>query len=173
MKIRLLQPQFSLRTLICATAVVALVLASLLRPWQSWTPALVLTGILTLMLLALPVAIYALDRQRAFYVGFACTGWGYFVLAWAPWCDATIGRQLLAQPIAESICFATTDSLADMPQILSVTQALFMLAVAWCGGQTASLCYVRSRSAAKVCEPLHVPRPVPNQIHPIDSTNHF
>jgi len=134
---------------------------------------LVLTGILALMLLALPVAIYARDRQRAFYLGFACTGWGYFVLAWAPWCDATIGRQLLAQPIAESICFAATDSLADMPQILSLTQALFMLAFAWCGGQTASLCYERSRSAAEVGEPLPVPRPNSTKIHPIESATRF
>lgn len=136
--------RFSLRSLLGAVTFVAIALASLLQPWRSWCPSLVLTGLLALMLLAIPCGIFARDRARAFYVGFALVGWSYFLLAFIPCIELTVGRQLLANPIAESICFTVTDSLGDYPQFLKVTHALFMFVLAHLGGLTASRCYVIS-----------------------------
>jgi hypothetical protein len=128
--------------LLGAVSVIALSLASLLQPWRSWCPSLALTGLLSLMLLSIPCSIYARERVRAFHVGFAIVGWGYFLLAFAPWIGASIGRQLLANPIAESICLATTGSLGDLPQFLRVIHTLFMFTLAYLGGLTASRYYV-------------------------------
>ena len=138
----MLGPRFSLKSLLGAVTVVALSLASLLQPWRSWCPSLMLTGLLSLMLLSIPCSIFARERVRAFYVGFAIVGWGYFLLAYAPRIETNIGRQLLANPVAESICFAATGSLGDFPQFLKVTHTLFMFVVAYLGGLTASRCYV-------------------------------
>jgi len=140
----LLGLRFSLKSLLGAVTFVALALASLLQPWRSWCPSLVLTGLLSLLLLSIPCSIFARERTRAFYVGFAIVGWGYFLLAFVPWIEMTVGRQLLANPIAESICFAATGSLGDYPQFLKVTHTLFMFVLAYVGGLTASRCYVIS-----------------------------
>jgi len=138
----LLGLRFSLKSLFGAVSVVALSLASLLQPWRSWCPSLVLTGLLSLMLLSIPCTIYARERVRAFYVGFAIVGWGYFLLAFAPGLEASVGRRLLAGTIAESICYAATGSLGDFPQFLKVTHTLFMFILAYLGGLTASRCYM-------------------------------
>jgi len=124
--------------LLTAVAVVALALASLLQPWRSWCPSLVLTGTLLLMLLSIPGSIYARGRARAFCAGFAILGWGYFLLAFTPWFEATIGRQLLARHVAEFTCVAVTDSLGDLPGFIKTTHALFMFTFAYLGGWTAS-----------------------------------
>lgn len=136
--------RFSLRSLLGAVTFVALALASLLQPWRSWCPSLVLTGLLALMLLAIPCSIFARERLRAFYAGFAIVGWGYFLLAFVPWIELSIGRQLLANPIAEHICFAATGSLGDYPQFLKVTHTLFMFVLAYLGGLATSRCLMNS-----------------------------
>lgn len=149
--------RFSLKSLLGAVTYVALSLASLLQPWRSWCPSLVLTGLLALMLLSIPCSIFARERTRAFCVGFAIVGWGYFLLAFVPWIELTVGRQLLANPLAEHICFATTGSLGDYPQFLKVTHTLLMFVLAYLGGLTASRCCVNSaeRSSPPNVKPLH------------------
>jgi len=148
--------QFSLKSLLGAVSFVALALASLLQPWRSWCPSLALTGLLSLMLLSIPCGVFARERVRAFCVGFAIVGWGYFLLAYVPWIEASIRRQLLATHIAESICFATTGSLGDYPQFLKVTHTLFMFVLAYLGGLMSSRCYVNSaeRSGQRDVDPM-------------------
>jgi len=128
--------------LLGAVTYFAVALACLLDPWRSWCPALVLTGTLLMMLLAVPAGIYTRKRARAYYVGFATVGWGYFFLAYAPWFEANVGPQLLAWPVAESVCIAVTGSFGDFEQFLKVTHVLFMLGLALLGGLTASRLYV-------------------------------
>jgi len=149
--------RFSLKTLLGAVTFVALSLASLLQPWRSWCPSLALTSLVAMMLLAIPCSIFARERMRAFAVGFAITGWGYFILAFAPGLETSVGRQLLATPIAESICFATTGSLGDFPQFLKVTHTLFTFLLAYLGGLTAGRYYVNrvERSSQPNVDPLH------------------
>ena len=36
-------------------------------------------------MLAVPAAVYRSGSRRAFWVGFAASGWVYFVLALVPW----------------------------------------------------------------------------------------
>jgi hypothetical protein len=140
----LLGLRFSLKSFLGAVTFVALALASLLQPWRSWCPSFVLTGLLALMLFSIPCSIFAGERVRAFYVGFAIVSWGYFLLAFVPWFEMSVGRKLLANPIAEYICFAATGSLGDFPQFLKVTHTLFMFVLAYVGGLAASRCYVNS-----------------------------
>ena len=137
-------PRFSLRSLLGAVAFIAAALASLIQPWRSWCPALVLTATLFLLLVAIPASVFAHGRERAFYVGFAFVGWSYFLLAYAPGLDASVGRQLLAKPIAESICFAATGSLGDIQQFLKITHTLFTIALAYAGGIATRRCYERA-----------------------------
>jgi hypothetical protein len=91
--------------------------------------------VLSLMLLAIPGCFYGRERIRVFCVGFAIVGWGYFLLAYTPWLEASIGHQLLARPIAESVCYLATDSLGDLPAFLQVIQTLFMFFLAYLGGR--------------------------------------
>jgi len=140
----LLGLRFSLRSLLGATTFVSIALASLLQPWRSWGSATVLTGLVLVLLLTIPAAIYARGRVRAFYVGFATVGWGYFFLTYAPWFEATVGHLLLADRIAESVCFAVTGSLGESLYFLSVTHALSIFALAYLGGLTASRFYVKN-----------------------------
>ncbi len=119
-----------------AMTFISLALASLWQPWRSWAPELTLSASVFLLLLSIPASIYA--PERAFFVGFASVGWGYLLLAFSPLFEATVGRQLLARPIAESVCFSLTGSLGDLPQFLKVTHTLFMFALAIVGGLTAS-----------------------------------
>jgi hypothetical protein len=140
--------RFSLQSLLGAVAFVAVSLASLLHPWRAWCPAIVLTGVLLLMLLAIPCSIYAHSRGRAFWVGFTIVGWGYFLLAYAPWMESRIGHQLLADPTAEALCFAVTGSLGDFPHFLQVTHALCMFLLAYLGGLVASRCEAQRNTAA-------------------------
>jgi hypothetical protein len=114
---------------------ISLAMASLWQPWRSWAPELVLSTCVFLLLLSIPASIYA--PERAFFVGFASVGWGYLLLVFSPLFETTVGRQLLARPIAESICFSLTGSLGDLPQFLRATQTLFMFGLALLGGVTA------------------------------------
>ena len=140
----LFAPRFSLRSLLCAVAFIAVALASLMQPWRSWCPSLVLTVTLFLLLVAIPASFLASGRERAFYVGFAVVGWGYFLLAYAPALDVSVGRQLLATPIAESVCFAVTGSLGDIQPFLKITHTLFTFALACAGGIVTGRCYMRA-----------------------------
>lgn len=121
---------------------VGLAMAALSRPQQGWFPALILTGVLVLQVLSIPASIYARGRTRAFYVGFSITGWGYFLIAYTPWFEATLGSQLLAYPIAESICYAATNSLGDSQYYLRVCHALILFLLACVGGFTAERFYL-------------------------------
>jgi len=140
----LFDPRFSLRSLLGAVTFIAVALASLMQPWRSWCPSLVLTATLFLLLLSIPASIFTDGQKRAFCVGFAFVGWGYFLLVYAPGVDVSVGRQLLAKPIAESVCFAVTGSLGDVQQFLKITNTLFTFALACAGGIVTERCYMRA-----------------------------
>ncbi len=140
----LLGVRFSLKSLLGATTFVSIALASLLHPWRSWGPATVLTSLVLLLLLSIPAAIYARGRVRAFYVGFATVGWGYFFLTYAPWFETNVSRLLLADRVAESACFAVTGSLGESLYFLRVTHALSIFAQAYLGGLIASRFYLKN-----------------------------
>ena len=135
--------RFSLKSFLGAVTFVSVAMASLSQPWRRWCPAMVLTGLLLMMLLSIPGSIYAHGRVRAFLVGFATVGWGYFLLVYSPWFEVSVGRELLASPVAESVCFAVTDSLGDYPYFLKVTHALSMFLLAYFGGVIARGFYVK------------------------------
>lgn len=149
---RLFGPRFSLRSLLGAVTFVSIALASLIEPWRRWCPAMVLTGLVVMMLLAIPSGIYARGRVRAYYVGFATVGWGYFLLVYTPWFETSIGRELLAYPVAESVCFAVTGSLGDFPYFLKVITTLSMFLLAHLGGLFASRFYAMSTEQSSRAE---------------------
>lgn len=164
----MLRPRFSLKSLLGVMTFLGFALASLTQPLQSWYPSLVLTGTLALLLLSVSAGIYARGQTRAFYVGFAIAGWGYFFVAYPPWFEATIAPQLLAYPIAESVCIAVTGSLGDSQYYLRVCHALSMFILAYFGGLAADRCYLLSvaQASAAGCDSnylsdsddhLHVP----------------
>ena len=131
-------PRFSLKSMILATAFLAAIFASLAEPWRGWCPSVVLTAAVVMLLLALPAAIYAPLSSRPYYVGFAAAGWGYLLLAFSPWFASHVGRQMIAGPLAEWLCFEATGSLADWEQFLKVTHAACLVVFSLAGGVTAS-----------------------------------
>ena len=103
-----------------------------------------LTALVLLLLLSIPAAIYARGQVRAFYVGFATVGWGYFFLTYTPWFETSVSRLLLADRIAESACLAVTGSLGESHYFLRVTHALSIFALAYLGGLTVGRFYVKN-----------------------------
>lgn len=114
-------------------AFIAASLASLLQPWRSWCPSLMLTAMLFLLLAAIPACFFANGRDRAFYFGFAIVGWGYFLVVHTLVFDASVGRQLLTNHFAEFVCIAVTGSLGDIQQFLNVSHTLFTFGFAYAG----------------------------------------
>jgi len=75
--------QFSLRSLLLATVLVALGCAALLNAWP-WCASLVLSATLAFLVLAILGSIYRTGSTRAFWLGMAIVGWGYLWLARRP-----------------------------------------------------------------------------------------
>ena len=143
------RPRFSLKMMFAAMTFAGLSLAFLTQPLMSWHPSFLFTSVLALLLLSLPACVYSRAEQRAFYVGFALVGWVYFLMAYSPWLETIVGRQLLAFPIAESICFSVTGSLGECMHYYKVCHALSMFVMAYTGGFVAQKCHSHQASPSK------------------------
>ena len=114
-------------------AFVGVASASLMPACREWAPSVALSFVVFLLLLSVPLAQHH-RALRAYFTGFAFVGWGYMLIAFSPWFESNVGRQLIAHPIAEAVCFATTDSLGDAMHFLKVSHALLMFLAAHIGG---------------------------------------
>lgn len=78
------RPRFTLRALLGLVLFVAVGCASLLRA----TPvvaSIACGATLLLLLAAIPLCVYRTGERRAFWLGFALFGLGYYVIACGPW----------------------------------------------------------------------------------------
>lgn len=94
-------PRLSLRVSMACIVVLALALAALRSPSDSWvgpmfsmTPGLLLTAVLGV--------VYRRGTSRAFWLGFALFGWAYWLLSFGPWFDSWVAPHLvLTRPVKQ------------------------------------------------------------------------
>ena len=92
--------RLSIRGVMVLVVMLAIALAALHFPTPFWANVWfsLPLGMLTL---AIPAAIYGRGQRRAFWVGFACCGWTYFVAAMAPWFQTETSFQLVTTTILD------------------------------------------------------------------------
>src|SRR5262245_21166133 len=95
----ILMTRFSLISLMAIVALLAVTFAALRTSSDIW--ASVLFNIVILMLFTSVLgAIYSVKDRRAFWVGFAVVGWGYWLMAHVPW---TAKEYLLSTSLVQSL----------------------------------------------------------------------
>jgi intracellular septation protein A len=89
-----IRPRVSISFALLTVLLIGMGLAALTHPTELWDSLLV-TGSLTLLLIAIVCAILRRRHKRAFWAAFAIFGWGYVVLSCGPWTSTTIKPRLL------------------------------------------------------------------------------
>jgi hypothetical protein len=92
--------QFSLRTLLLAFIPIGLAVAALANANYYWANA-ALNVTLACLGISLIASMWSRKRTRAFWSGFAVFGCGYMLLAFGPWFDSHIGKNLISQQVLE------------------------------------------------------------------------
>jgi hypothetical protein len=85
--------RFSVRGLMMSIVLFGAAFAALRWPTPLWAN-LWFSLDLSVLVLAVPAAVYRRGEDRAFWVGFAAAGWVYAVLSMAPWFQSEFGFQL-------------------------------------------------------------------------------
>src|SRR3954447_14795113 len=96
-----LRPRLSLQVMMACILVLALAIAALRSPSDSWVgvmysmpPALLMTAVLGV--------VYRRGSRRAFWLGFALFGWAYWLLSFGPWFDTWAAPHLvLTRPVKQ------------------------------------------------------------------------
>jgi hypothetical protein len=92
--------RFSVRGLMMLIVFLGSAFAGLRSPTPFWAN-IWFSLVLTVLVLAVPAAVYRRGERRAFWVGFATFGWVYFVLSMGPWFQNEIGFQLFTTTVLD------------------------------------------------------------------------
>ena len=114
----------TIASLMAATLVIAVAVAALKNASDAWAGLLLL---LTLALLGSAVVAipYRRGGRRAFWFGFAVFGWGYLVLAQAPWFAEQVGPRL---PTTQLLSYAHAKINPEPPPQSEVAQLFAWIA---------------------------------------------
>jgi hypothetical protein len=182
------QMQFSLRQLFYVTASIGIACAALVYASPLW--ASLAFSLSIILLLASIVLMHAtMGRQRAFWVGFAVCGWGYFAVLHSPllslqihpdpWHAQSGGPPLLASMILDwayvnvlslvhpqpqvdptGMAIRSSSGYPLSPDFYRVGHSLFALLSAMGGGMLGSAAFARFRKSESAGPPTGVVRQV-------------
>ena len=155
--------QFSIRTLLISVTAAAVAITSLLYANDLWSRLWITVCFLALLSACVGV-IYARFERRAFLIGFAILGWGYFLLTWGVigelTADDLLGGVLVVwlneyvlstfwrnDPSAAAFSFG-------VPSGDRIAHSLINLAIAFCGGALGRFAYRQREPIATQPPPL-------------------
>src|SRR5262249_5055220 len=92
--------RFSMVTLLAYVGIVAAWCAAL-RSVSKISASAIFTVTLGVLSVALLGMIFRRQGKRAFWTGFALSGWIYTLFVFGPWCKDNVGTQLLTTPILD------------------------------------------------------------------------
>lgn len=90
--------RFSIRTLLGIIAIAAAGFSALLTSYEVWAKYFV-SACLLVLLGSFVGIIYCRGQRRAFWIGFAIFGWGYFLAYWGRWAICGINWRPLSRSI--------------------------------------------------------------------------
>lgn len=144
--------RYSLATLCLALLYVSVACAALVNATPLWQ-SVAITMAIAVMVAGTLAAVYWRERAREFAIGFAVTGWIYFILAYTT--VVPIRSQLITQMANDALYAAIHEQQAVGPYAVSVR----MLQTPSGPVTTQSLVYTAPPAPAEV--PLTLPQPAP------------
>jgi hypothetical protein len=94
------RPRLSIAGLMFAVLWTAVAIAALRTPSRLWA-AVLLSAILAALTFSLLGALHARGPSRAFWSGFAISGWLFFAVHYAPWLDEHLGPCLVSTSLCD------------------------------------------------------------------------
>jgi len=134
--------RFSLSSLLAVVVLTGIICAALASASSFWS-RLLSTLTMAILLVSLVGAIYRQGAARAFWIGFAILGWGYWIIGYLPLQNFALN--LLERELADHL-----SSVAPGPfvTLLHATHAIIVLILACAGGMIGSWFYWREHRQA-------------------------